>query len=82
MKAKHESFFEVVDGYISRFIPKNLDASNLHAKMIDQLERSLIGQTLKATNYNQSKSALILGLHRATLRKKIKDLNINRDAKA
>jgi DNA-binding protein Fis len=81
MQTKQKSFFDFLNEYMNEFMPNNLDNSNLHAQMIAQLERSLIGSTLRATSYNQSKAALILGLHRATLRKKIKVLNIERDAK-
>jgi len=83
-EAKQKSFYEFINGYVSEFVPKNienLNDSNLYGSMISQLERSLINATIKATDGNQSKAALILGLNRATLRKKIKSLNIKRDAK-
>jgi two-component system nitrogen regulation response regulator GlnG len=82
MEPKQKSFFELIDDYVSEFIPKHLNSSGLYEKMLAQFERSLIGVTLKATDDNQSKTASILGLHRTTLRKKIKELNIKHDAKA
>ena len=83
-ETKEKSFYEFINEYMKEFIPKNiknLSNSNLHKKMLSQLERSLINTTMEATNDNQSKAALILGLSRATLRKKIKILKIIRNAK-
>ena len=82
MQTTQKPFFDFIDEYMIEFVPNNLDNSNLHEKMIAQVEKSLICSVMKAVDYNQSKAASILGLHRATLRKKIKVLNITPDAKA
>lgn len=49
---------------------------NLYALLLKEIERPLISLTLKETNGNQIQAALILGMNRNTLRKKIKELRI------
>jgi two-component system nitrogen regulation response regulator GlnG len=49
---------------------------NLYTLLLNEIERPLISLTLKETNGNQIQAALILGMNRNTLRKKIKDLRI------
>ena len=44
--------------------------------MLREVERPLIELSLSATRGNQLKAAKLLGLNRNTLRKKIKDLDI------
>jgi two-component system nitrogen regulation response regulator GlnG len=48
----------------------------LHARILAEIEKPLIIETLYHTAGNQIKAAHILGLNRNTLRKKIKELNI------
>lgn len=48
----------------------------LHEELIRRVERELISQVLKQTQYNQSRSAKILGISRTTLRKKMMLLEI------
>jgi two-component system nitrogen regulation response regulator GlnG len=43
---------------------------------LKEVERPLIAQSLRATRGNQIKAAGLLGLNRNTLRKKIRDLQI------
>ncbi len=43
----------------------------------EKIEKILIENVLKKSNFNLSKSAQILGINRATLRKKLEKLNIN-----
>lgn len=45
--------------------------SNLYKNVIDEIEKTLINETLAATRGNQIKAAQILGINRNTLRKKI-----------
>ena len=54
---------------------KNLDgapAGNLYNLVLDELEEPLLKAVLSYTKGNQSKAAIILGLSRGTLRKKMK----------
>lgn len=54
---------------------KNLDgapAGNLYNLVLDELEEPLLKAVLAYTKGNQSKAAIILGLSRGTLRKKMK----------
>lgn len=53
-----------------------LEPSDLHALVIEQVEKPLIELTLEYTGGNQLKAASLLGINRNTLRKKITDLKI------
>jgi two-component system nitrogen regulation response regulator GlnG len=53
-----------------------LPTAGLYDRILFEVERPLILQTLSATRGNQIKAAEILGLNRNTLRKKIRKLNI------
>jgi two-component system, NtrC family, nitrogen regulation response regulator GlnG len=53
-----------------------LPAGGLYDRILREVERPLIIQTLQATRGNQIKAAEILGLNRNTLRKKIRELDI------
>jgi DNA-binding NtrC family response regulator len=50
---------------------------NIYIKLIEEAEYILIKETLKYTHGNISKAAEYLGLHRNTIAKKIKDLEIS-----
>ena len=54
-----------------------LPAPGLYDRLLVRLEKPLIIQTLRATGGNQIKAADILGLNRNTLRKKMRELNID-----
>ena len=53
-----------------------LPLGGLYDKILEEVERPLIANTLAFTRGNQLKSAELLGLNRNTLRKKIQQLNI------
>ena len=53
-----------------------LPAAGLHDRVLREIERPLIVLTLSATRGNQIKAAHVLGINRNTLRKKIRDLDI------
>jgi two-component system nitrogen regulation response regulator GlnG len=54
----------------------SLPEAGLYDRLLAELERPLIVQTLQATRGNQIKAAAVLGLNRNTLRKKIQALAI------
>lgn len=54
----------------------HLPESGLYARVINEIERVLIRQTLKLVGGNQLKAASILGINRNTLRKKIQELGV------
>ena len=53
-----------------------LPSNGLYSRVLHEMERPLISMTLMATRGNQIKAAEILGLNRNTLRKKIRELDI------
>jgi two-component system nitrogen regulation response regulator GlnG len=53
-----------------------LPASGLHDRILREIERPLIELSLQATQGNQIRAAELLGLNRNTLRKKIRELDI------
>jgi two-component system, NtrC family, nitrogen regulation response regulator GlnG len=54
----------------------DLPAAGLYDRVLREIERPLIVQTLGATRGNQIRAAHLLGLNRNTLRKKIRELDI------
>jgi len=54
----------------------DLPAPGLHDRILREVERPLISLCLDATRGNQIKAAHVLGLNRNTLRKKIRELDI------
>ena len=53
-----------------------LPPSGLYDRVLREVERPLIALSLGATHGNQVKAAQLLGLNRNTLRKKIRELDI------
>ncbi|MGB8274097.1 MAG: nitrogen regulation protein NR(I) [Alphaproteobacteria bacterium] len=54
----------------------SLPPAGLYGRVLKELERPLIALTLEATRGNQIKAAQLLGVNRNTLRKKIRELDI------
>ncbi len=52
------------------------DANDLHARVVDRVEKELITQVLHACASVQTKAASRMGINRNTLHKKIKDYNL------
>jgi len=62
--------------YFDAHLPHDLPPPGLYNRILRELERPLIELSLEATKGNQIKASDLLGLNRNTLRKKIKDLDI------
>jgi two-component system nitrogen regulation response regulator GlnG len=54
-----------------------LPPSGLYDRVLREIERPLIQLSLSATRGNQLKAAQLLGLNRNTLRKKVRELDID-----
>ena len=74
---------ETIEGAIERHLTKTyfnlgntLPLNGLYDKVRQEFEKPLITMTLAATRGNQIKASEILGLNRNTLRKKIRELDI------
>ena len=65
-----ESVRECVEQYISTMGDEEI--SNLYELVLSEVEAPLIQSVLDSTHNNQSKTALMLGLNRGTLRKKLR----------
>jgi two-component system, NtrC family, nitrogen regulation response regulator GlnG len=61
---------------VEQFFIEGHGKRNVHALMMEKLDRALIEKMLQTTNGNQIKAAEMLGLNRNTLRAKIRDLGI------
>ena len=70
-----ESVQQTLQQYIA-----NLDGqmpNDLYGLVLAEVERPLLEMVLKFTNGNQSKAAIVLGLSRGTLRKKMAIYDLN-----
>ena len=77
--AADESLSTAVERHLKAYFDAHqtgLPASGLHDRILREVERPLILLTLAATRGNQIKAAHVLGINRNTLRKKIRDLDI------
>ena len=69
-----------VEHHLKRYFDlhgENLPPPGLYDRVIKEIELPLIALSLAATRGNQLKTADLLGINRNTLRKKIKELDIN-----
>ncbi len=74
-----ESLGDAVDRHLKDFFAAHKDGlppPGLYDRVVQEVERPLINLCLAATRGNQIKAAHILGLNRNTLRKKIRELDI------
>ncbi len=74
-----ETFSESVERHLKRFFARHgseLPASGVYDRILREVEKPLIELSLSATHGNQIKAAELLGINRNTLRKKIRDLEI------
>tara|TARA_B100001029_G_C14646586_1_gene227081 strand:+ start:73 stop:339 length:267 start_codon:yes stop_codon:yes gene_type:complete len=72
-KIKNRSLSEQVKKAMKKYFANLGDANpaNIYEMVMAQVEPELLKAVMKHTNNNQSKAANILGLNRATLRKKL-----------
>ena len=74
-----EGLSDSVARHIQGFFDKHADElppGGLYERVLKEVERPLVRLTLSATRGNQIRAAEVLGLNRNTLRKKIRDLDI------
>jgi len=74
-----ETLSASVERHLNRYFTAHggdLPPTGLYARILREVERPLISRALSATRGNQIKAAELLGVNRNTLRKKIRDLDI------
>jgi two-component system nitrogen regulation response regulator GlnG len=74
-----ETLSASVERHLNRYFTAHagdLPPAGLYARVLREVERPLITRALSATRGNQIKAAELLGLNRNTLRKKIRELDI------
>ncbi len=77
--ARSESLSEATDRHLRQYFTAHkpgLPSSGLYERVLREIERPLLGIALEATRGNQIKAAELLGINRNTLRKKIRELDI------
>lgn len=72
-----ESIYRHLKRYFDAHLPHDLPPPGLYSRLLREFEKPLIENTLTATRGNQIKAAELLGLNRNTLRKKIRDLDVD-----
>ena len=79
VETETESLGVAVERHLARYFATHgdeLPASGLYGRILREVEKPLITLTLSATGGNQIRAAELLGVNRNTLRKKIRDLDI------
>jgi Fis family transcriptional regulator len=66
----HDSVRQALENHIGQL--KNKSPSDLYEKMLAEVEAPLMEAVMEYTKNNQSLAAIVLGLSRGTLRKKLK----------
>ena len=77
--AENENLTTAVERHLSKYFLAHsggLPPSGLYDRILREIERPLISLSLDATRGNQIRAAELLGLNRNTLRKKIRELDI------
>ena len=77
-KSKNKPLSEQVRKAMKKYFATLGDAApaNIYEMVMSEVEPELLKAVMKYANYNQSKAANVLGLNRATLRKKLHRYNI------
>ncbi|AWK87045.1 nitrogen regulation protein NR(I) [Azospirillum thermophilum] len=76
---QNEGLSSAVERHLKDYFAAHKDgmpSNGLYDRVLREIERPLISLSLSATRGNQIKAAQLLGLNRNTLRKKIRDLDI------
>jgi two-component system nitrogen regulation response regulator GlnG len=76
---QNEGLSTAVERHLKDYFAAHKDgvpAAGLYDRVLREIERPLISLSLSATRGNQIKAAQLLGLNRNTLRKKIRELDI------
>jgi len=74
---ENPNFEEAIDEFVTTiFTVEQKEPNNLYEMVIKTAEKILISKVLKFTKWNQVKASKVLGIHRNTLRAKIKELGI------
>jgi len=79
LSVESQSLSEAVEHHLSEYFRAHdgaLPASGLYDRILREIEKPLISLCLTATRGNQIKTAALLGINRNTLRKKIRELDI------
>jgi two-component system nitrogen regulation response regulator GlnG len=79
MGGRAESLSEATGRHLRQYFAAHqpgLPASGLYDRVLREIERPLLAIALEATRGNQIKAAELLGINRNTLRKKIRELDI------
>ena len=77
-KSKNKPLSEQVRKAMKKYFATLGDAApaNIYEMVMTEVEPELLKAVMKYANHNQSKAANVLGLNRATLRKKLHRYNI------
>jgi Fis family transcriptional regulator len=67
----HDSVRQSLENYLSQLKGQQLP-SNLYELILAEVEAPLMAAVMEYTKNNQSRAAIVLGLSRGTLRKKLK----------
>lgn len=79
-RTDEESLSDAIERHLRTYFSAHRDglpAAGLYSRILHEMERPLIGLSLEATRGNQVQAASLLGLNRNTLRKKIRELDID-----
>ena len=79
VQSDSENLSEAVERHLQAYFEAHgdaLPAPGMHERVVREVERPLISLCLAATRGNQVRAAELLGVNRNTLRKKIRELDI------
>ena len=73
IKPPRVTISQVVHAATEKYLsnPDNAERCDLYEQVLSEVEAAMLAATLEHTENNQSETAIILGLNRGTLRKKL-----------